>query len=177
MGFFFFFFPSFPLPPTSLQPSKLQGFCSAAKCLFSMEKVLMQSVVVSPPGQGLWLFIFYFNNISKRKRDALNKKGFAQRLGIAKSSSMRTHEYPRHTLPSQELVGPSRTPIKSGIGSFFIQIPSGILKSQRVSPNRPAGQGPYFSGRGRSTQRQNATRTGMFSCVMSFYLKSTFIQQ
>lgn len=48
----------------------------------------MQSVVVSPPGQGLWLFIFYFNNISKRKRDALNKKGFAQRLGIAKSSSM-----------------------------------------------------------------------------------------
>lgn len=142
----FFFFPLFPFHP---------HLCNQASCKFFVQ---LQSVCFSwkrfwpncscepsssgaaqdtqQPGCGSSdsvLFQKYFfkaYDITKKKRDALNKKGFAQRLDIAKSSSVQIH----HTFHSQELVGPSCTPIKTGIKS------SRITHSPRVSPSQPTGQ-------------------------------------
>lgn len=154
---FFFFFsssPSFPLPPTSLQPSELQVFRSAAKCLFFMEKVLAQSVVGSVPRQGpsrtptsrnvALQTLFYFNNISLKLIILLKRKGCPQEKGICSKTGQSQEQFnenpracPHHTLPSQELVG---CPSKVASGPFLSRCSPSCVKSQRVIRSHPFQQ-------------------------------------
>lgn len=73
---------------------------------------------------------------------------------------MQTNDCIHHILSSQELVGPSHIHLTVALYQ--------VLKGDPIS---------LAEALGAQTQKQDARHTGLFSCVMSFYLKSTFIQQ
>lgn len=82
---------------------------------------------------------------------------------------MQTNDCIHHILSSQELVGPSHIHLTVALGPLHPTPPVyQVPKSDPVS---------LAEALGAQTQKQDARHTGLFSCVMSFYLKSTFIQQ